>query len=138
MADRHRIRSYADLATRRPPLRIVVAPNDGINGAGFAVERILRAYDVRWSDIPAWDGRWLEFERPPKAGKLITSGETDAIFCEGVMTWPGFTEQRPMRFLSLDDPVLAALHAQYGYTPATIEAGEFRGLEAPVTALEWG
>lgn len=138
VADRYGIHSYADLAVKRPPLRIVVAPNDGINGAGFAGEQILRAYDVRWSDLADWGGQWLEFERPRNAGRLIASGEADAIFYEGIMNWHGFNEQRPMRFLSLDAPVLATLNAQFGYTPATIEAGEFRGQGAPVTALEWG
>jgi TRAP-type uncharacterized transport system substrate-binding protein len=137
VAEQYGIRSYADLAAARPPLRIVTALNDGINHVGFAAERVLNAYGIGWEDVERWGGQWIQFERPPKAPAMVISGEADAIFYEAVMTWHQFTEQRLMRFLPIDVPVLEELHQRYGYLRADIEPGEFRGVEQAVPTLEW-
>jgi TRAP-type uncharacterized transport system substrate-binding protein len=138
VAERYGIRSYADLAAKRPPLRIVTALNDGINHVGYGAERVLEAYGVAWGDIERWGGRWLEFERPPKAPEMVIAGEADAIFYEAVMTWHHFTERRLMRFLPIDAPVLEELSQRYGYQRADIQPGEFRGVDEPVSTLDWG
>jgi TRAP transporter TAXI family solute receptor len=137
IAERYGLASYADLAAKRPPLRIVTALNDGINHVGYGAERILEAYGIAWGDIERWGGRWIEFERPPKAPAMVISGEADAIFYEAIMMWHGFTEKRLMRFLPIDAPVLDALRERYGYQQADIEAGEFRGTDKPVPTLDW-
>ncbi|MBI3015661.1 MAG: hypothetical protein HYY65_11530 [Candidatus Tectomicrobia bacterium] len=137
VAQRYGIRSFHDLREKKPPLRIVTGLNDGINHIGFVAERILNAYGIEWGDIPKWGGKWIEFERPPKAPKLLVSGEADAIFYEAIMTWHRFTDRRPMRFLSIDEPQLQSLNKDYGYQAETIEAGEFFGLDRAVTTVDW-
>ncbi|HZU05094.1 MAG TPA: TAXI family TRAP transporter solute-binding subunit [Chloroflexota bacterium] len=137
VAERYGIASYEDLAAKRPPLRIVTGLNDGVNHVGFAVERVLNAYGIAWDDIERWGGRWFQFERPPKAPAMVVSGEADAIFYEAIMTWHGFTERRLMRFLPIDPPVLEELYKRYGYLQASIEPGEFRGVNKVIPTLEW-
>ena len=136
-AERYGIRSFHDLREKKPPIRIVTGLNDGINHIGFVAERILNAYGIQWDDIRSWGGEWFEIERPPKAPKLVVSGEVDAIFYEAIMTWHWFTDRRQMRFLEIDEPQLQSLNQDYGYQRAVIDAGEFRGLARPVPTLDW-
>ena len=136
VADREGIASYEDLAVRRPALRIVVGPADGDHA--FAAGEILRRYGISPEDITAWGGAWLRVERPPAMPALVLSGQADALFTERVMRLHDLCEARPMRFIGLNESVLADLRAELGWERATIEPGDLPGIDRPVPTLDWG
>lgn len=137
VAERYGIRSYADIAAKRPPLRIATSINEAGNPIGLCIEQILAAYGIAWDDIERWGGRWIEVVRPPQALPLVASGEADAIFYEAIMTWRPLLRQRPMRFIPVDPPVLEDLHTRYGFLRADIEPGEFPGIDERIATVDF-
>lgn len=137
VADRYGIHTYADIAAKHPPLKIATSESEKGNPIYLCIEEILAAYGMKWDDITRWGGQWIEVVRPPQAIPMVTSGEADAIFYEAVMTWHRMAEQRPLRFIPVDPPVLEELHRRYGFERADIEPGEYPGVDAPVPAVDF-
>jgi TRAP-type uncharacterized transport system substrate-binding protein len=126
------ITSFAQLRQRRPRLRLATAVNDGINHIGLAAHAIL---DRAGIDVLGWGGRFLEDERPFETLEHVLEGRANAIMHEAVML-PAWQKLAPdYHFLPVEDEVLAALEAEYGWPAATVPdgyfpgAGEFRTLD---------
>jgi hypothetical protein len=133
------VRSFAELRSRRPPLRIATSPDDGVNHIGLAVHRIMDLAGIPRATLASWGGAYLEGERPPDCLARLRDGEANAIFFEAIMTpgWLQVAEQRPLRFLPVEAPVLDQLERDYGWPRGTLPAGYLPGLDAPLETLDF-
>ena len=137
VAEQYGIRTYADIAAKKPPLTIATSESEKGNPIYLCIEEILGAYGMKWDDLERWGGHWIEVVRPPQAIPMVASGEADGIFYEAVMTWHRMAEQRPLRFIPVDPAVLDDLHRRYGFERADIEPGEYPGVESSVPAVDF-
>lgn len=136
-AERYNLKTFADVAARRPPLRVATGLNDGVNIVGYSVEQVLKAYGLAWDDLERWEGKWLVSETPHPALHWFASGEADALFNEAVTLWQKFLGQTRLHLLPIEREVLDQLHRDYGYEGAEIEPGEFLGVERPIPTLDF-
>lgn len=130
--------TFADIAEKKPPLRIVNAIHDGMNSISWTSERILNLYGIAWDDIPAWGGEWIMTARPHDGIARLVQGSADGLFFEAVMNWHRLIERRPLHFFPVDEPVLSELKAKYGIERNIVPAGEFAGVDNPTPAVEFG
>lgn len=137
VAERHGLKNLADLARVRPPLRLVTAVRDGVNGISFAVERLLDEHGMRWGDIPEWGGEWLATARPHGGIASVGKGEADGIFFEAAMNWHRLERARPLRFLGFDPSALDSLHERFGYDRVDLEPGEYTAVTEPTPVLDF-
>ncbi|MBV9439205.1 MAG: hypothetical protein JOZ24_04355 [Candidatus Eremiobacteraeota bacterium] len=137
VAERYGIRSYEDLALRRPPLRLVGAVRDGVNYISWAAEQVLNAYGVAWDDIPAWGGEWVTTTRPHDGLAAVANGQADGIFFEAIMNWHRVMAKRPLRILPIGVDVLDDLRERYGIERGDIEPGEFAGVTERLPQIEF-
>ncbi|MGH7899483.1 MAG: TAXI family TRAP transporter solute-binding subunit [Candidatus Binatia bacterium] len=133
------IRSFDDLRRKRPPLRMATSPDDGVNHIGLAVQRIMALAGIPRHELESWGGRYLEAERPPDCIARMRSGEADAIFHEAIMAqwWQELADHRDLWFVPIEEGVLDSLERDLGWPRATLPAGYFRGLEAPLETLDF-
>lgn len=106
------ISSFEELRTSRPRLRLTTSGNDGINHVGIAAAETLSRSGV---DLSGWGGQLLEHERPFECLADVLEHRADAIVHEAVML-PGWQQMATeMTFLSIEEPVLASLEADFGW-----------------------
>jgi TRAP-type uncharacterized transport system substrate-binding protein len=134
------IASLADIKARRYPLRVSTPIRKTRHPAVWCAERVLEAYGFDFGDIEAWGGELL-VDRPRYmnvAGSAPASPAFEAIFDEAIMTkrWVTLTEQYDVRFLPLDEDVIARFVAQ-GWERGTIAKGRFRGVDAEVPGIDF-
>jgi TRAP-type uncharacterized transport system substrate-binding protein len=121
------ISTFAQLRARRPQLRLATSVHDGINHVGLAAHAILARAGV---DVTGWGGCFLEDERPFESLDHVLAGRANAIIHEAVML-PHWQRLAPdYRFLPVEEEVLAALEADYGWPAATVADGFFPGAGA--------
>lgn len=129
------ITSFADIAARKPPLRLCVPREDFITGK--LVEAVFRAYGVElYRDVEAWGGT-LETAYLP-AGRLIATGAADGLVREGVRQGPPLvaTATRDMAMLSLDRDLADSLAAEFGTPVVVLEPRTLRGQTEPVVTVD--
>ncbi len=137
VADRYALHTLADLITKQPPLRIATGYNDGINVIGYAVEKLLNAYDATWDSLEQWGGKWFVADTPLPPLTWFATGEVDALFHEAMMIWPRHLQHKAVRYLSIDPTVLETLHQRYGYMRVDLEPGDLPGIEHTIPALDF-
>ncbi len=132
------LRSLHDLRERRYPLRVAIPASRQLHPAGIIAEEVLAQYGVTLHDVEAWGGEVL-----PRISLTATTGPIvdpsfDAVFDEAIMTrrWHQLAEDHALRFLSLDEPVLAHFEAR-GIPRGVIAKGRLRGVDADVPALDF-
>ena len=119
-----RVRTFDELRTAKPRLRLTTSGNDGVNHVGVAGGELLRRSAV---DIVGWGGELLEHERPFECLDDVLGGRADAIVHEAIML-PGWQQMASsMTFLSVDSEVLESLDHDFSWPDAIIPAGYFPG-----------
>lgn len=133
------IASFAELHARQPPLRIAVAPDDGINLIGLGGQRHLEALGLDRATIRSWGGDYVEILQPAACLAAVTSGRADAVMQEAIMGpwWREAVAARDLRLLATPDAVLNLLQERYGWGRYTIPAGHFSNQAAAVTTLDF-
>jgi uncharacterized protein len=118
------VTSFADLRDHKPQLTVATSVDDGVNLVGFAAHTLLQEAGV---DVAGWGGRFLSDERPFESFDHVLSGRANAVVHEAVMLphWQKFGVD--FNFLEVEEPVLAALDAQYKWPAATVADGFFPG-----------
>jgi uncharacterized protein len=134
------ITSLRDIKERKYPLRVSTPVRKTNHPAVWCAERVLEEYGFTFDDIEGWGGKVL-LDRPRYqnvAGSAPASAEFEAIFDEAIMTrrWVTLTEQYDIRFLSIDDDVIARLEAK-GWERGLIPKGRFRGVDADVHGIDF-
>lgn len=136
------IQSLEQLVEERFPLRLVTgrrsAPgNDDV--LTFAVEQVLRAYGASYADIESWGGT-VTFGGPTHiGGLLLLEDKADALFHEArtQSIWREIADSRPINVLPVRQDVRDAMHDRYGFGEYTIQPGDYRGVDAPVPAVDF-
>lgn len=133
------ITSFRDLAAKKFPLRVSTPLRETNHSGAWCAEKVMNAYGFGFDDIERWGGEVLR-DRPRMlsgAGAPV-SEEFDAVFDEAIMTlrWKKLTEQNDLRFLPVDDDVMARF-TQRGWKRGTLAKGLFRGLDEDVPTLDF-
>ena len=137
--------SLHDIRDKRFPLRLSVRGSMDACTT-LLVDKVLRAHDFGYDDIVSWGGS-VSYDQPmpsqpspTEASRVerVSAGRLDAIFEEGVVVWANQAVDAGMRFLDLDEAVLAELERQgfrrgrmeqsrYGRLPRDVETVDFSG-----------
>lgn len=132
------IRSLADLAARRYPLRISMrAQRD--HAVHWYVEEAFKAHGFTLAELMGWGGSvsydpGLPFD--PARLARVEDGHADAIFDEAVRQWVGPAVEMGMHFLPIEGPAAERL-ADAGLRPAALTRERFPMLPADVTTLDF-
>lgn len=107
------IRSFEDLRSIKPALRIATSTNDGTNLIGYTAYAYLKAHGITESELASWGGSIVTAHRPEQAIMLVLSGQADAILQEAIMTpwWEDIIQNKkfiplPMEASALEKFVL--------------------------------
>ncbi|MDP9282216.1 MAG: hypothetical protein M3P38_08985 [Chloroflexota bacterium] len=128
------VRSFADLRTRQPPLRLTVGARDGLVGA--AAEALLEAHGIGWDDIPRWGGEWVFVERPQPAIGLVAEGKADGVLFEGIMNWYATNARMPLRVLIPETAAWPRLEAA-ALERGALDVGEFASIHAAAHVVDF-
>lgn len=133
------ITSFGDLRAKRPRLRLVTAPDDGVNMTGFAAHRMLEASGTPPAAIESWGGKIMFGEGPWDTIPLATRGDVDAVLFEAVMTpyWKELCIARSMNFIPFEETALNAVEHAFGWRRAMVPRDRFANLAAPFLALDF-
>jgi uncharacterized protein len=133
------ITSMTQLRDRRPALRIACAPDDGESFMGFGATALLRASGIEPQEIVDWGGAFVYGEDPGECIAHVRSGDADAIIQEAIMTpwWSELADSTDLRFLSLEPDAVEGLERDLSLQTAEIPAGYLRGIDSPVTAIDF-
>jgi TRAP-type uncharacterized transport system substrate-binding protein len=128
------IRTFAELREARPPLRVALSADDSESFMGFGAAALLRVSGVELD--------WFEpvyGEDPSECVAHVEAGRADAIIQEAIMTpwWAEMAERHELAYLSLEPDGVAALQRDYGLSTVDVPAGFLRGMDAPVTAIDF-
>lgn len=133
------IESFADIKKKKYPLRVSAPLRETRHVAVWCAEEVVKDYGFTLDDIEAWGGKVLR-DRPRtlSGGGPPVAEEFDAIFDEAIMTlrWKKLTEQYDLKFLPVDEPVLAAKEKQ-GWERGILSKGLFRGLDQDVPTFDF-
>jgi uncharacterized protein len=124
------IRSFADIATKKPKLNIQVGEADFV--AGQITELYLRHYGVElYRDIEAWGGS-LQTSFPDSV-PLLVSGRSNAIMRENTSRGPaGFAAQMGEWIpLPLDRDIADEIARDYCAPAVSLPPGTLRGQKEP-------
>ena len=118
------VESFAELRAKRPAFTISMAPDDGVNMAGFAAHRMLEVSGISAATIESWGGKVLLGEGPWDTIPLVTSGKADAILFEAIMTsyWRDLCSAKQMAFLLFEDAALAQVEDKFRWNRIEIAA----------------
>jgi TRAP-type uncharacterized transport system substrate-binding protein len=128
------IRTFAQLRDARPPLRVAMSADDGESFMGFGTAALLRVSGLTPDDFEPVYG-----EDPSECVAHVEAGRADAIIQEAIMTpwWAEMAEHHDLAYLSLEPDGVAALERDYGLTTVDVPAGFLRGMDAPVSAIDF-
>jgi TRAP-type uncharacterized transport system substrate-binding protein len=133
------ITTMAQLRETRPALRIALSPDDGESFMGLGAVAHLRASGIEPEEIVQWGGELVYGEDPGECVAHVNEGRADAIIQEAIMTpwWNELANATELSFLSLEPEAVAALERDYGLSTVEVPAGYMRGLDRPVTAIDF-
>jgi len=133
------IASFAEIATKRPTLRV------GVRGARdhslhFMLDDVMRANGFSRADVEAWGGAFRYEGGVPDPGtpkfSALVAGELDALWDEGADGWLGPVLDAGMTILSLSEPVMQQLEAA-GYRRAVIPRSRHPRLERDILTVDF-
>jgi hypothetical protein len=135
----HGVRTLADIRRKKPPLRIAVGLDDGVDMTGWATQRLLEAAAIPRGAIETWGGRFIEGEGPWNVIGSAIDGAADAIIFEAIMTppWRELLQKRRMTLIPIDDDVLRAAERTYAMPRTTVPADRFHGQTAAFETLDF-
>ncbi len=120
---------------RKYPLRILASRPD----KGLLLDIILTHYGLNLQEIESWGGRFIKWSG---IGGYVREGAVDMMlgniylgYTAHSRCWYEATTLFDMRFLSLDETLIAELIKKYGYKSGTIPHGLFRGVDRDVPTV---
>lgn len=130
------IKTIEELKNRK--LRFAVpGPNSPV---GFAVEKILEAYDMPLQKMISRGWEILREDYLFKVVSLGIEGKADMVVHEGRKTppWARFASQRQLTFLGVREDILDELVKQYGFRKAVLSEGMIDGaVKDDKLTLDW-
>jgi TRAP-type uncharacterized transport system substrate-binding protein len=132
------ITSLDQIREQRSPLRVSVRGSLDAS-TSLLVNIVLKAHGFSLEDIVSWGGH-VSYDQPmpnaPSRLGRVHSGELDAIFEEGIMTWGNLVRGAGMRFLPIDEEHLTQLEVQ-GFRRGTIETSLYPTLPRDVPTVDF-
>jgi hypothetical protein len=133
------LRSFAEIAGKRPPLRIGVR-GDRDHSLHFILDDIMQANGFTRADVAAWGGEFrYEGRNPDPASaqfRALVDGSLDAIWDEGADTWLGAALDAGMTIISLAEPAVVQLEA-LGYRRAVIPQSRYPRLPHEILTVDF-
>jgi TRAP-type uncharacterized transport system substrate-binding protein len=132
------IESLEDVKRQKYPLRISTRRRGKLQTTIYAIEEVLKAYDMSYRDIERWGGKIMEATSPSSKDRRdhIQSGKTEAVFDEGVKSWGERALDSGMRFLPINDD--AARHMQrIGFPSAMLTRQQYPKLENDILCVDF-
>lgn len=132
------IQSLEDVKRQKYPLRISTRRRGKLQTTIYAIEEVLKAYDMSYRQIERWGGKIMEAPNPsgPERRDAIESGKADAVFDEGVKSWGPTALNAGMRFLPINDA--ASKHmAKLGFPSAMLTRKHYRQLEQDIRCVDF-
>lgn len=131
-ADKHGIKSLADLAEKKPPLRLV------LNRRGILPSQLgeltLGAAGVTLADIESWGGK-IEFQGSGNASEIMQNGRAD-MWANATFIGSGkirkIAKALPVTLLDVPDASVKAAVMDFGAKPWTIKAGAYPWLAGDI------
>ncbi len=128
-SDKHGIKSLADIAAKKPPLRLV------LNRRGILPSQLgeltLGAVGVKLDDIKSWGGK-IEFQGSGNASEIMQNGRAD-MWANATFVGSGkirkIAKSVPVTLLQVPDASIKAAVTEFGAKPWTINAGGYPWLK---------
>ena len=132
------IGSLADLAEKRPPLRLSLRGQRD-HSVHQVVDDVLATAGISLTDLEKWGGRALYQDglphRDPRKAAMA-GGTIDAVFDEGIYNWVDLATDAGMRFIPIEGASLAALEEK-GYQRSVLTVDRFPSLPDDVTTVDF-
>ncbi|MGH7926307.1 MAG: TAXI family TRAP transporter solute-binding subunit, partial [Candidatus Binatia bacterium] len=132
------IKSLEDVKEQKYPLRVSTRRRVKLQTTVYAIEEVLKTYDMTFREIEKWGGKVMEAPNPsgPDRKDHIESGTADAVFDEGVKSWGPAALNAGMRFLPINDD--AARHmAKIGFPSAMLSRKHYPKLERDIKTIDF-
>ncbi|MFO1361989.1 MAG: TAXI family TRAP transporter solute-binding subunit [Burkholderiales bacterium] len=137
-ATRHGIRTFEDIAVKKPPLRVAV--NRRGNIAATVAERMFAAIGVTPEDIKRWGGEVI-YAASNEQTTLYKDGRIDLIFNSLFVKQGSLidaTESVASVLLPVSDATIAKVDAEMGTQKYVIPANSYKGQTEPVPTATLG
>lgn len=126
-AEEYGIENYADIAEKKPPVRIVLNQTGNIQST-IVPEDIFAEYGFTLEDIESWGGR-IERGSSGDGAALLRDRQVD-IWINPIFVPIGTIEEVvaagvPLRWIEADEEHLQPVAEKWGLSTATIEAGAY-------------
>ncbi len=132
------IQSLEDIKKQKYPLRISTRRKGKLQTTLYVIEEVLKAYDIRLSDIERWGGKIIPAASPssPERNIAIRSGTADAVFDEGVKSWGATALDAGMRFLPVDEGVLRQIK-KIGFPSAILTRKHYPKMDRDIRTVDF-
>jgi TRAP transporter TAXI family solute receptor len=126
------ITSFADIAKKKPKLRLCISAAD--LGKGM-VSAITKEYGFTMEDVEAWGGEF--HTRYEQAGTLVLEGKADGIMRENTRNGPAAqaASGRDMVMLDVDPAIIKKVAPEYGMSHVVIPKGTLRGQDRDINTV---
>jgi hypothetical protein len=140
VAEETGLNSLADIREKQYPLRVSVSGATPFrdNLLLFSALEVLRAGGLSLEQIRAWGGSVQSVVRPSAPERItgIENGSLNAVLDEGLKSWGKTALAHGMKFLQLDEPVLAHMES-LGYRRGVLSKDHFPGVRDEITTLDF-
>ena len=132
------IASLKDVKQQKYPLRISTRRRGKLQTTLYAIEEVLKAYDLSFRDIERWGGKIMEAASPSSKDRRdhIQSGKADAVFDEGVKSWGNTALDAGMRFLPIDDAATRHM-SKLGFPSAMLTRKHYPKLDRDIRCVDF-
>lgn len=122
------VRSFADIAAKRVPLKLATGYLDGDNAVGFVAAELFRRHGIAFDELRQWGGQLLP-GGPSETRDDMLTGRANAVLQEGARgeEWEALARKRPVVFLSMDRQVADAMKRELGVDSIEVPAGYYPG-----------
>ena len=128
------LRSFRDIAEKKPPIRLAVPPEGYLTG--FVYKQIFNYYGVSlYTDVATWGGKLSTSHE--KASSMIITGELDGIMREitpkGTLSVVGNIKK--LRFLPMEEGLIHYLEESCLVERDDIFVDAYPGVESPIPTV---
>lgn len=133
------IKTFAQLRTQKPALRIAASVDDGTNFIGFVTRKFMEAHGVSETELKSWGGSFVTAHRPDPCLLRAREGKVDAVIQEAIMTpwWSDIVETNKVRPLPAEPDALRMLEQELGMGNNPVPAGFWANVEEEMPALDF-
>ncbi len=133
------IRSFEDLRTKKPKLRITTGLDDGENFMGLAAMEIFAKSGMPRAAMEAWGCHFIEHETPRACVDEMMTGNANAIFQEAIMThyWTKMADTLALDFIPIEPAARDQLMQDFGWPSAALPKGYLRGMNRELEFLDF-